>query len=208
MKALELIGRRSSHFTRVARMFAHEVGVEVTLVPVLDITSSESATFAGNPALKLPSLRTGDGLLVGTENLCRFFAEASPRELRIVWPEQLHDVRARNANELVWHAMAAQVQWVFGTLVGKLPAENVYFVKGRAGFEGALRWLDENVGAVRAAMPERDVSLLEVALFCLVEHLTFRGTLPVTPYPALAAFAAEYGKRESAQATPYAFDAA
>ena len=43
--------------------------------------------------------------------------------------------------------MAAEVQMVFGTMVAKLPADNVYFTEGRTGFEGALRRLDEHLEA-------------------------------------------------------------
>ena len=103
--------------------------------------------------------------------------------------------------------MAAQVQLVIGTMVAKLPADNLYFVKGRAGFEGALRWLDANLVAALAALPMgRDLSFFEVSLFCLVEHVTFRETLPVDPYPALVAFAREYGQRPSSKATAYRYD--
>jgi hypothetical protein len=52
----------------------------------------------------------------------------------------------------------------------------------------------------------RDLSVFEVTLFCLVEHLPFRGTLPLTPYPALRQFAEEFGARASAEATPYEYD--
>ena len=100
-------------------------------------------------------------------------------------------------------AQSAQVQMVMAT-IGKLPLDNPVFVKGRTGFEGALRWLDENVG--RLTLPARDLSLLEVALFCLVEHLTFRKTLAVEAYPALVAFARDFGTRPSAAATAYRFD--
>jgi hypothetical protein len=78
------------------------------------------------------------------------------------------------------------------------------FVKARTGFEGALRWLDENFASVQ--LPPHDLSLLEVTLFCLVEHLTFRKTVPVEPYSALAAFAHEFGQRPSAVATASRFD--
>lgn len=207
MSTVQLIGRRSSHFTRVAMVFAHELGVPVELVPVHDITSEDAAVFAGNPALKIPTLRRGGSLVFGVENICRSLAELADPKLRVVWPEALRGDLSRNAQELVWHCMAAQVQLVFGTLVGKLSAENVYFAKGRAGFEGALRWLDAHVAEALLVLPEHEVSLFEVTLFCLVEHLTFRGTLPVEPYPALVRFARDFGERASAKATAYRFDA-
>ena len=207
MAAVQIIGRSSSHFTRVTLMFAHELGVPVELVPVFDVTQARPGAYADNPALKFPVLRRGGATLFGTENICRALAELGDGKTRIVWPEQLRSDLMRNAQELVWHALAAQVQIVFGALISKLPADNLYFTKGRAGFEGALRWLEEHLAQVLDGLPgSRDLSLLEVTLFCVLEHLTFRQTLPVTPYPALMRFAREFGERPSAQSTVYRFD--
>lgn len=207
-RTVEIIGRSSSHFTRVVLVFAHELGVPFELVPIHDLTSIDAEVFAGNPALKLPTLRRAGSLVFGAENICRALAELAETPVRVVWPEALRGDVSRNAQELVWHAMAAQVQLVLGTLVGKLPAEHPYFAKGRAGFEGALRWLDEHLPAALAALPaERDVSLFEVTLFCLMEHLGFRGSLPVEPYPALMQHVRAFGERPSARRTAYKFDA-
>lgn len=216
MSAVEIIGRSSSHFTRVTLVVAHELGVPVTLVPVYDMTRADPVSYAGNPALKLPTLRRADGSLVfGTENICRTLADLaaiaattpSPHP-RIVWPEDLREDVSRNAQELVWHAMAAQVQVIVATVMGKLPADNLFLAKGRAGFEGALRWLDDNLASALAALPTpRDTSLFEISLYCLVDHVAWRTTLPLVPYPSLVAFAARFATRPSAQHTPYRFDA-
>lgn len=205
---LQLHGRSSSHFTRVPRIFAHALNVPLELVPIFDITNVDSAIYAGNPALKVPTLRREDGSLVfGAENISRALAELSSSPMRIVWPEQLRSDLSRNAQELVWHAMAAQMQLVMGTVMCKLPVDNTYFVKGRAGLEGALRWLDAHVDAALRALPEgRDLSLFEVTLHCLVEHLRFRPTVDIGAYPALTRFAAAFASTPAAQATVYAFD--
>lgn len=206
---MQLHGRRSSHFTRVALMIAHELDVPLEFVPIFDITSTTPGTFGDNPALKLPILHTPEGPVFGTENICRTLAERAGALSRVVWPEQLTSTLSRNAQELVWHALNAQVQLVFGTVVGKLPADNVYFAKGRAGFEGALRWLDEHLDAALAALPpQRTVSLFEVTLFCVLEHVVFRQTLGLDPHPRLRRFAAEFAQRPSAQATVFRFDVA
>jgi glutathione S-transferase len=207
VSTVEIIGRSSSHFTRLTQIYARELEVPYTLVPIYDITTVDATGYGDNPALKIPSLRRGGSTLFGAVNVCRALAELAPVAKRLVWPEDLRDDLSRNAHELLWHAMAAQVQLVFGTVVGKLPADNVYFAKGRAGFEGALGWLDAHVSAVRAAMPPRDLSLFEVALFCLMEHLEFRESLPVAPYPALTAFVEEMRGRPSSSATAYRYDA-
>jgi len=203
----QIIGRTSSHFTRVALIFAHELDVLFELVPIYDLTAFDSTAYAGNPALKLPSLRRDGSLLFGSENICRALAELSDESHRLVWPEMLRDDLSRNAQELVWHAMAAQVQLVFGTIVNELPLDNLFFAKGRTGFQGAMRWLEDNITAVLQALPAaRDLSLFEVTLFCLMEHLVFRGSLPIEPYPLLMKFAREFGSRPSAQRTAYRFD--
>lgn len=206
--AIQIIGRSSSHFTRVTRIFALELGVEHELLPVFEITATDSGVFAGNPALKIPTLKRSGTLLFGAENICRALAELSPSRKRIVWPEQLTSDLSRNAHELLWHSMTAQVQLAIGTIVAKLPADNVFFVKIRAGFEGALRWLEVNLDSALAAMPAgRDLSLFETALFCLVEHLSFRNTISTEPYPKLKAYAGRFGERDSARRTTYRFDA-
>jgi glutathione S-transferase len=203
-----LVGRSSSHFTRLARVFAEELGVAYAFEPVHDLASRDPAVYAGNPALKLPVLVLPDGPVFGAENACRALAARSGSPRLVVWTEQLPDLRARNAQELVWHGMQAQVQLVFGMQVARLPAENVYFAKAADGFRNTLAWLDANLESVLHTLPPRDLSLLETSLFCLLEHLVFRDTLPVAPYRHLVAFAAAWRERPAAQRTAYAFDVA
>ena len=203
-----LVGRSSSHFTRLARMFAEELDIAYAFAPVYDLASRDPADYAGNPALKLPVLVLREGPVFGTENICRTLAERAGEPRRILWTERLPDLRARNAQELVWHGMGAQVQLVFGMQVARLPAESVYFAKATDGFRDALAWLDANLESVLQALPPRDLSLLETSLFCLLEHLAFRDTLPLAPYGHLSALAAAWRERPAAQRTAYAFDVA
>jgi glutathione S-transferase len=205
---MQIVGRNSSHFTRLPRIFAHELGVPLELVPIYDMRALGPEVYAGNPSLKLPILRTENGVIFGALNICRVIAERATRPARIVWPEDLRDDLSRNAQEMVWHAMAAQVQIVMGTGIGKLPADNVFFVKASTGLEGALSWLEANLAAALGALPSpRDLSVFEASLFCLIEHLSFRITVPVEPYPALARFAAELAAtKASARETAYKFD--
>lgn len=188
-------------------MFAEELGVAYEIVPIYDMTERASRIYADNPALKLPILRAGDEVVFGTENICRALADRAAAADEIVWPEKLRGTVSRNAQELVWHCMNAQVQIVFGTVVAKLPGDNLYFDKARAGFEGALAWLDAHVEEALAALPaNRRLSLFEAALFCMIDHLHFRKTVPVEQYSALQAFVRSFAARPSAQRTPYQFD--
>ncbi|MBK8942734.1 MAG: hypothetical protein IPM79_35350, partial [Polyangiaceae bacterium] len=150
-----------------------------------------------------------EGPLFGTDNICRALAEIAGRsgDPRVVLGGPSASVLARSAQELVWQAMSTQVQLVVGLRVAKLPAENVFFEKAKAGMLGSLAWLEARAGEVIAELPEpRDLSLFEVTLFCLLEHLGFRPSVSLEPFPALRGFAATFGSRESARGTPYRFD--
>jgi len=204
---MQIVGRSSSLFTRIPLIFAEELGVPYVLEPIYDMTAMGQAVYAGNPALKLPILRRAESPpLFGAQNICRAIAEQAQGAKRIVWPEDLRDDLSRNAQELVWHCSATQVQFVMGTVIHKLPAENPFFAKARGGFENSLRWLNANLAAALDLLPPRDLSLFEVSLFCLVEHLQFRPTLPLDSLHALTAFTAAFARRPGAQRTAYRFD--
>lgn len=206
---LRLFGRSSSHFTRVAAIVARELGVPYELVVVPDLTSLYPEAYGGHPALRIPTLAIGDARLFGAENVCRRLAAIAGRagDPRVIFTEHLDSDLARSAQELVWHAMAAQVQIVVGVVYSRLPADALVFAKADAGLRGALGWLDAHVDEVLGLLPApRAVSIVEVTLFCLVEHLAFRPTAPLDPYPRLRAFAASFATRASAKATPFRYD--
>ncbi len=209
--SLRLTGRSSSHFTRVAAIFAHELHLPFTLEVVPDLASLDAATYGGHPMLKIPTLHVGATRVFGTENICRTLVEQAGRagDPRLVLAEHASDAVVRSAQELVWSGMSAQVQLRVGLAVAQLPADNVFFVKAAAGLTGAFTWLEGQLDDLRARLPaERELSLFEVTLFCLIEHVAFRPTVPLDPFPHLRAFAARFGVRASAQRTPFRFDPA
>jgi hypothetical protein len=208
---LRLTGRSSSHFTRVARIFAHELAVPAELDVLHDLTSLDPAAYGGHPALKIPTLHVEGALLFGTDNICRRLAEIAGRanDPRVVLSHHVTSDLVRSAQELVWHAMSVQVQLIIGLQFSKLPAESVFFTKAKAGMLGALVWLDTRLDPVLAELPSpRDVSVFEVTLFCLIEHIVFRPTVPLDSFPKLRSFAAAFASRESAQHTVFRFDPA
>jgi len=202
-----IVGRSSSHFTRVTRIFASELAVECEFGVVYDLNSLRTEDYAGNPALKVPILQTGAGVWFGALNCCRELVRLSKRELRVVWPEALLQPLLANAQELTVHAMATEVALIMSGVGGSEAATSAQ-IKARTSLINAMTWLDANVQETLAALPvERDLSYLEVALFCLVTHLDFRNVLPTAVYPELLAFCERFGERESAQETIYRFDA-
>jgi len=81
---LRIIGRSSSHFTCLVRVFAEELGVACEFVPVHDLASLDPRDYAENPAFKLPVLIQGDTVVFGAENFCRVLAEPASERRRIV----------------------------------------------------------------------------------------------------------------------------
>jgi glutathione S-transferase len=202
---LILQGRSSSHFTRTARIFALELEVPHTFRPVLDLTSLDPASYADNPALKIPILIDEAGPLFGTENICRELARRSSKSARCVLRGACADRLVANAEELVLHVMSAEVNVIIAKLAGNatVPA------KVMSSIEHSLDHLERDLDSVLARLPsDRTLSFLEVTLFCLVTHLPFRQVLDTARWTQLTAFAQRFGERPSARSTEYRFDAA
>jgi len=203
---LRIVGRSSSHFTRIARMFAHELGVTYEFSPLYDLLSHNSKDYAENPALKVPILETEDGVWFGSSNICRELARRAPEPARVIWPEDLSQRTAANAQELVLSGMNAEVSLVMSALASANPAD-AYQVKLREGLAHSLAWLEQHAPSVIVALPaDRRVSFFEISLFCFVTHLQFRKLTDTSPHSSLSAFAELFALRPSAQSTPYAFD--
>lgn len=201
-----IIGRSSSSFTRVARIFAEELGVSCALEVVRDLKSLDTGDYGGNPALKVPSLRTAEGSWFGALNICRELSRRSSRPLRIVWPEQLEAQLLANFQELVLHAMSTEVGLIMSNTTEQT-SDSAHRVKLSKSLTSSLAWLDANVQAALAALPvERELSFLEVTLFCLVTHLDFRKVMSTAPYRELTAFSEHFGRRPSSIETAYRFD--
>ena len=202
-----LVGRSSSHFTRTARIFALELGVAHDFRAVLDMTTCDPASYAENPALKVPVLVDAQGPLFGAENICRELARRSGRGARVVLRGDVGARVVANAEELIVHAMGADVTLIMGALAGQEQAPAP--PKLRRSLENALAFLDTDLDRVLAALPvERILSFCETSLFCLVTHLPFRKVMEVDGYPRLQAFCQVFGERAAARATEYRFDAA
>jgi glutathione S-transferase len=205
MTDLILQGRSSSHFTRVARIFALELDVQHTFRAILDIASLDAATYADNPALKMPILIDEHGPLFGTENICRELARRSNKAATCLLRGQSSDRLIANAEELVLHVMSAEVT----VIVSKLAGNATLPPKIMRSIEHTLDYLDERLETLLARLPaDRALSFVEVALFCVVTHLPFRQVLDTSRWKRLTAFAQRFAERASARSTEYRFDAA
>lgn len=206
MANLRITGRSSSHFTRIVRVFAHELDVAYEFQPVLDLMSRAQSDYAGNPALRMPVLDTAAGSWFGSLNICRELARHAKQPKRVLWPEDMQHVDANNAQELVLQGMATVVGLVMRQANDELGA---YDAKAREGLERSVAWLERHFADARASLrQERDLSFLEVSAFCFIAHLEFRKLLDLETFSNLRAFRAEFDERASARATEYRFDAA
>jgi glutathione S-transferase len=205
VERIVLVGRSSSHFTRAARIFAHELGVEYQLSPVYDIASVETDAFAKNPTLRVPSLRSETGEWFGTQNVCRELARRATRPCSIVWPEDLTEATAANAQEIVLETMAAEVTVVMAR-VAKLSPDHPFLAKPVARIDASVAWLDRELPGVLARLPDRSLSFFEVTAFCLCTHLGFREVRSLDDCPNLVEFSRAFGARSSARLTEYVFD--
>lgn len=204
MSQLQIVGRSSSHFTRTAQLFAHELGVPYEFRPVLDLLTLETGNYAGNPALKVPILVDEQGPLYGTENICRELLRRSGSTAQVVMRGDVNARLVANAEELILSAMSAEVSVITGRAAG-LGAASPKLLRS---IENSLSYVEQHLDDVLAALPaKRRLSFVEVTLFCLVRHLPFREIMSVEAWPRLVAFGESFGQRDSARATEYHFDA-
>jgi glutathione S-transferase len=201
-----IIGRSSSHFTRVTRIFAAEMGIDYSFRVVRDLMSSDPADYGGNPALRIPTLQTSRGVWFGALNVCRELWRQSSLKPRVVWPEDLEEPVLANAQEFVLQAMATEVALIMAKVTGA-DDSSAHSTKMRTSLLNMMSWLEENARSVLAALlPQRDLSFLEVSLFCLVTHLEFREVLLTDSYSELKTFCQQFATRASIGETPYRFD--
>ena len=201
-----IIGRSSSHFTRVTRIFAAELDLPYKFEVVPDLMSLSVESYASNPALRVPILRTASGEWFGALSICRELARLSTPKLNIVWPEHLDKSLLSNAQELALQAMATEVTLIMAGFA-KVEAGNSFVMKYRAGLINSVRWLEQYASQfIDELPPDRKLSFLEVCLYCLVTHLEFRKILPMSEYADLNAFVTAFAGRPSVQATEYCFD--
>ena len=155
MSDLEIVGRSSSHFTRTARIFAIELGVEHGFKPVLDMATLDAAAYADNPAPKIPALLTSEGPLFGTENICREIVRRAAPGAPVVLRGDIADRLVANAEELTFQAMLTEVTVILSKVAN---ADRAAPPKLGPSLTNSLRWLDDNVdrGAYRTCQPTAD----------------------------------------------------
>jgi glutathione S-transferase len=193
---ITIVGRSTSHFTRITRILATELGLQYTYQVVSDIKVVDPANYAGNPALRVPILRTPKGDWYGSLNICRELWRRTGGKLRVVWPEHHEHSRLANAQEFVSQGMATEVSLLMARFLGE--PDGAHAAKQRHSLVNMVEWLDQNVESALAQLPtDRELSYLELSLYCFVRHAAFRDVLPLEPYGNLLEFCRGYERRRS-----------
>ena len=202
---VELWGRSSSHFSRVARMFALELAVPHDFRPVLELTTLDPSAYGHNPALKVPVLVDEHGSLFGVENICRALLRRSQHDASsVIMRGDVPNRAVANVEELTLHVMSSEVSLIMAKATGGVAPYKV-----APSMHNSLRYVDDTLGAALAALPkDRLISFLEVTLFCVVTHLEFREIMDVSGFERLRDFCQLFSERQSAKSTQYRFDAA
>jgi hypothetical protein len=146
-----IIGRSSSHFTRVTRIFAAEMGIDYSFRVVRDLMSSDPADYGGNPALRIPTLHTSRGVWFGALTVCRELWRQSSLQPRVVWPEDLDVPVLARVNG---HALGGGMEMVLGCDI-VIAAENASFGLpeprvGRLALDGGIAILPRRIPHVWA----------------------------------------------------------
>jgi glutathione S-transferase len=202
---LTIVGRSTSHFTRVTRIFAAEAGLGFAFQVVPDLRLSAQDDYAGNPALKVPILRTSRGEWFGSLNICRELWRRACNRPRVIWPEDLDQPLLANAQELVSQAMSTEVTLLMGRFFGE--SDGAHAAKLVQSLTNSIEWLEHHAEEMLAQLPpSRDLAYLELTLYCLMRHLPFRQVLSTDPYTKLNEFCRGYEARPSVTDTPYRVD--
>lgn len=101
--------------------------------------------------------------------------------------------------------MSAQVEVVLHEFVEERPPDTASR-KRRQSLVNSPAWLDARLDEILEALPERDLSLFEVGLYCIITHLPFHNPMNLDAMLRLLAFEKDLGQRPSARDTPYEFD--
>ncbi len=206
MKTPELFGRHTSHYTRLVLIVAHELDVEYTFTPILDLMSRDAAQYGTHPGLRMPTLRVDDEYVFGATNICALMASSASAQSALIPLHRSGNTFLMNFDEILMQAMATQVTLVIANQVAKVDSRNALVDKSIAGLVGMLGWLDTNLVDYLARLPDRSVAVAEVALFCLLEHVKYRKTAATEIYENLHRFCEAFSMRPSAQSTHYYVD--
>lgn len=167
-----------SHFSRKVRIVLAELGISCELVHAPNLLSEDPAHFGGNPILRVPVLEDGDDWVIESDAIVRYLLERHDAgNDRFAFFSMT--VAQRNALAMISATMGAEVELLLSQRSG-LGAEHegVYFRRYRVVIRECMSWLEERGPAL---WPECDLSYLDIALACMLDHLRYNDMMPRLP---------------------------
>lgn len=188
-----------SHYSRKVRIVLRELSLACEESYVPDLLSSDPADFGGNPILRVPVLRDGDGWVIESDQIVRHVLETyDPGHDRFRFFSM--NAAQRNALSIVSAVMGAEVELILSRRSG-LAAEAgaLYFGRYRTVIGQGLAWLETNGVSV---WPEAEFSYLDIALLCMWDHLRYNRLRDETrAWPWIDARTARHASRPSVAET-------
>lgn len=184
-----LHGTPRSHFTRVVRITAHELGLELEWVDVGNVATAEA--FADNPLMQVPVLVDGDRTVWDSHDICRYLVEREDADP--LGMESL-DWSRRNLVSVIRGVMSAEVRLILAERSG-MSTTGPMFDKARETIRRGLRWIDARIeGEVGLSYP----AVCAVAMW---DHLLLYDNAERGEAPRIDAVAMRLGAHDSVART-------
>ncbi|HMG24372.1 MAG TPA: glutathione S-transferase family protein [Kofleriaceae bacterium] len=196
MPALQLIGTPLSHFTRKIRMLLAELGVEFEFVRAPGVLAPATASYGGNPLLRVPTLVDGDVTLIDSDHIARYLMRKhDPGDRLGVSSDRVRDL---NRLALVNGIMANEVVLILARRGGLTDIEGVaYFRKLTAAIDNALAQLDHDIDVDAPGLDYGDI-----ATICMWQHIDHYQLRPdLDRHARIAARVARFRDRASVAST-------
>jgi glutathione S-transferase len=180
MTSLQLLGTPLSHFTRKVRIVLAELGVEFEFVRAPGVLAPATASYGGNPLLRVPALVDGDVTLIDSDHIARYL------------------VRDLTRLALVNGIMANEVVLILARRGGLTDIEGVaYFRKLTAAIDNALAQLDQDIDVDAPGLDYGDI-----ATICMWQHIDHYQLRPdLDRHVRIAARVARFRDRASVAST-------
>jgi glutathione S-transferase len=191
----QLHGTPLSHFTRKIRILLAELGVAFDFVRAPSVLSTASASYGGNPLLRVPALVDGGVTLIESDHIARYLVRKhDPADRLAVLRERVEDLnRLAVANGI----MDSEVVLILAKRGGLADLESVaYFRKLATAIDAGLAWLDAHTD------PDGAFDYGDIATISMWQHVQHYRMVPgLEGYPRLAARVARFAERPSVAGT-------
>jgi len=201
---MQVYGTPPSHFTRKVRVLLQELGVPYEFVKLENILETGAEKFASNPLHLFPVLVDGSNTIFDSDAICEYLVETYGKERGwpSFWPSGDNKTHDRQRLVIINGGMSAGVSVIRARRSGIEDwTKHAFLRQEMEAIGGALRWLENDLGANRSYYPGR-FTVIDIALQCFAEWAQFREMhQDWTQLPNLSHFLRAHSSRPSLKAT-------